>query len=97
MPAKKVSAAARRHADFMIHTLAPDLKASGREFTARDVRRCGRLMMAGKRNRPYASWLKSTLIPDLRESGMEYTANDLARCARAISTAPKRKRKRKAR
>lgn len=89
MPTKKkpaqVTAANRRHADFMVHTLAPDLKASGREFTAEDVAKCGRLMKTGRTNKAYASWLQSTLVPDLRASGQKYTANDLARCARAIT------------
>jgi len=93
MPAQKVSSADRRHADFMIKTLAPDLRASGRKYTAKDVARCGRLMKTGGRDRGYANWLKSTLIPDLRASGQKYTANDLARCARTI--APQRKRRKR--
>jgi hypothetical protein len=94
MPTKKVSAADRRHADFMIKTLAPDLKASGRTHTAKDVARCGRLMKSGGRYRGYANWLKRTLIPDLRASGQKYTANDLARCARTISNQRKRRKRR---
>jgi hypothetical protein len=94
---KKVSAADRRHASFMVGTLAPDLKASGQEFTAKDVARCGRLMKSGKRDGRYAKWLKGTLIRDLRRSGQRYTANDLARCARAISGGSQRKRKRRTR
>lgn len=82
---KKVSAATRHRADFMIGTLGPDMKASGQEFTAADVMRCGRLMRAGKTNAKYARWLKGTLVRDLRASGQRYTANDLAYCARAIS------------
>jgi hypothetical protein len=93
MPPKKISAADRRHADFMIKTLGPDLRRDN-PFTAADVMRCGRLMKAGKRNAKFANWLKTTLVPDLRASGRNYTANDLARCARAISTSPKRKRSR---
>lgn len=72
------------HADFMIDTLAPDLRRSGRVHTAQDVAACGRLMRTGKKDRKYASWLKTTLIPDLRESGMVETAKDLARCARVV-------------
>jgi hypothetical protein len=94
---KKISAADRRHADFMVGTLAPDLKASGQEFTAKDVSRCGRLMKRGKRDSGYAKWLKGTLIRDLRASGQRYTANDLARCARAISGGRPKRRKRRAR
>lgn len=82
---KKVTPANRRHADFMIKTLGPDIKNSGQEFTAEDVVKCGRLMRNGRTNAKYAHWLKSTLVPDLRASGMRYTANDLARCARAIT------------
>jgi hypothetical protein len=83
--AKKISAADRRHANFMVKTLAPDLKASGQTFTAEDVSRCGRLMQRGSTDAKYARWLKGTLVPDLRASGQRYTANDLARCARAIT------------
>ena len=89
--AKKISAADRRHASFMVKTLAPDLKASGQKFTAQDVARCGRLMQRGGTNAKYARWLKTTLVPDLRSSGQRYTASDLARCARAIT--PKKSRK----
>ena len=87
---KKVSAASRRHAEFMIHTLAPDLEESGAEFTAKDVKTCGTMMRAGRTDRRYANWLQNTLIPDLRASGKRLTANDLARCAKAI-TPPKRR------
>ncbi len=72
------------HARFMVDTLGPDLKESGRVHTAEDVIACGRLVLAGRRDRKYAGWLKSTLIPDLRASGMRDTAADLARCARVI-------------
>ena len=72
------------HADFMIDTLAPDLRRDGRVHTAQDVAACGRLMRAGQKKPAYARWLKDTLIPDLRASGMVETAKDLARCARAI-------------
>lgn len=89
--AKKVSAADRRHADFMVGTLGPDLKESGQGFTAADVMRCGRLMRNGRTNAKYAQWLKGTLVPDLRASGQRYTASDLARCARAIT--PKKGRR----
>jgi hypothetical protein len=83
--AKKVSAAARKHADFMVGTLGPDLKKSGQTFTAKDVTKCGRLMRTGRTNAEYARWLKGTLVRDLRASGQRYTASDLARCARAIT------------
>lgn len=72
------------HADFMIDTLAPDLRRDGRVHTAKDVAACGRLMHSGRKDVRYANWLKTTLIPDLRESGMVETAKDLARCARNI-------------
>lgn len=75
---------ARNHARFMLDTLAPDLRASGHNETAKDVTTCARFMLAGKKNRSYAKWLKSTLIPDLRASGRKSTARDLAVCARAI-------------
>lgn len=76
--------AKKNHARFMLDTLAPDLRASGRDETAKDVTTCARYMLAGKKNRSYANWLKSTLIPDLRASGSKETARDLAKCARAI-------------
>lgn len=34
--------ARRNHADFMINTLAPDLRESGQKFTAADLARCAR-------------------------------------------------------
>lgn len=92
MARKKVTAAAKRHADFMIGTLAPDLRESGHPYTAADVRRCGTLMRDGRTNAKYAHWLKSTLVPDLRAGGQKFTASDLARCARAIT--PKHTRRR---
>lgn len=74
----------KAHADFLIKTLAPDLRHSGHVETAKDVALCGRLMRAGKKNPRYASWLKTVLVPDLRASGRKHTAADLAKCARAI-------------
>jgi len=92
---KKVSAAAKRHADYMVHTLAPDLLDSGAEGTANDVRMCGIMMQGGRTDSTYARWLKTTLIPDLRASGKKLTANDLARCAKAITPPVRRKRRRR--
>jgi hypothetical protein len=74
----------RQHAEFMVETLGPDLQASGRVHTAKDVIACGRMVLAGQKSKSYARWLKSTLVPDLRKSGMVETAKDLARCARSI-------------
>jgi len=72
------------HATFMIETLAPDLRASGHTYTAKDVADCGPMMRTGQKSARYANWLKTTLVPDLRASGMVETAKDLARCARVI-------------
>jgi len=82
----------RAHARYLINTLAPDLKASGRTFTSRDVAKCGRLMLRGKKDVEYASWLNRVLIPDLRESGATATADDLAVCSRAIGARARRRR-----
>lgn len=81
---KRRKSPARRHADFLVNVLGPDLRASGRKETAKDVIRCGRLAQQGRRDVGFARWLKSTLIPDLRRSGSVETARDLARCARTI-------------
>ena len=75
---------AKDHARFMLNTLAPDLRASGRKYTARDVAKCGRMVLAGKKSAAYARWLKTVLIPDLRASGSTSTAADLAKCAVVI-------------
>lgn len=74
----------RRHAAFMVNTLAPDLHESGRRDTAADVRRCGFLAIQNKKAPKFTRWLKSTLIPDLRASGMKSTAADLAKCVRIV-------------
>jgi hypothetical protein len=95
---KKPSLATRRHAYFMTQTLAPDLAASGRTETAKDVARCGRLMAKGKKSAHFATFLTKTLIPDLRASGSRETAKDLAKCARAIAPKrPTRRRRRRSR
>lgn len=81
---KRLTSSQRRHAEFMVETLAPDLKESGRVHTAEDVDQCGRTMLRGGRDHKHAKFLTGTLIPDLRDSGMRDTAKDLARCARFI-------------
>lgn len=75
---------ASAHADFLVRTLGPDLRASGSVETAKDVIRCGRLMRAGRTNGSFSRYLTGTLIPDLRASGMNETAADLNRCAFSI-------------
>jgi hypothetical protein len=88
----KITPARARFADFMRYTLGPDLVESGREYTGADVKKCGRLIRAGKTDGEFARFLKGTLVPDLRASGQHETAKDLAKCARYIT--PKRKRRR---
>lgn len=84
---KSPASAQARFAGFLLDTLGPDLIASGREFTGRDVIRCGKLISAGRKDAKFARFLKGTLVPDLRASGFKSTAKDLARCARLISPA----------
>jgi hypothetical protein len=88
----KVTPARARFADFLLHTLGPDMIESGTEFTAKDVLKCGRLIRAGKTDARFAHFLSSTLVPDMRESGTYETASTLAKCARYIT--PKRKGRR---
>lgn len=79
------TATRQRFADFLLNTLGPDLRQSGREATSADVVQCGELIRAGRTNAKFARWLKHTLIPDLRASGMQPTARTLSRCVRYIS------------
>lgn len=93
MPATKRTTAARaKFADFLLTTLGPDLKQSGRQETGKDVMKCGHLIKAGRTDRKFGRFLKRTLVPDLRASGLNFTASDLARCARYIDPPKKRKK-----
>jgi len=90
LKATSISPSARRHGEFLTETLGPDLVDSGMTYTGEDVIACGKLMLAGKKDRAFARFLTGTLIPDLRASGRKHTANDLARCARVIGTSKRR-------
>lgn len=90
---KRAATAREKFATFLLETLGPDLKESGRKETGKDVMRCGALIRDGRIDRTFGRWLKTTLVPDLRASGMNFTAADLARCARYIDPSKKRKKK----
>ena len=87
----KVTPARARFADFMLHTLGPDLVAIGYGPTGADVLKCGKLIRAGRTDANFSHFLSSTLVPDLRAMGME-AAKDLAKCARYIKPARKARR-----
>jgi hypothetical protein len=91
MAQRKMSKQKREYLDYLRHTIIPDTKASGMEFTAQDLQKCERLIRTGKTNAKFARFLRGTLIPDLRASGSEGYVEDFQTCARYIT--PKRARR----
>jgi hypothetical protein len=71
------------HAEFLLNTLGPDLRESGRDAMAEDIERCGKLLIRGKRDPQYARWLRTTLIPDLQRS-RSLLAEDFQHCLKWI-------------
>ena len=65
-----------RYLAYLEETFIPDLKTSGREFTAADLEKLASLIKTKKRDEDFEWFLTETLIPDLYESGDEYTAED---------------------
>ncbi len=89
MPAKK-NTAKKRYLTYLRTTIIPDSKASGRTGTTSDLRKCERLIRAGKKDAKFAHFLRTTLIPDFKASGSEGYVSDFKTCVRYI--APKRRK-----
>lgn len=77
----------KTHAQFLAwlqQTLIPDLKDSGRKYTAADLAKAVKIALAmdkGKRGLTkaedrFVDYLTDTLIPDLYDSGTNSTADD---------------------
>jgi hypothetical protein len=75
----------QEYLDYLRHTIIPDTVESGRIETAQDLKKCERLITAGKTNAKFAHFLKETLIPDFRRSGSSGYVEDFRTCARYIT------------
>ena len=84
---KKTAKVSPRKAEYIAYleeTLIPDLKESGKEFTAEDFETMVKFLRGAEvadewSKERYIEFLEETLIPDLKESGAEYTAEDFQR------------------
>jgi len=65
---------------FLKGTLIPDLKESGKVYTAKDFERLAKIINKKTQltaaDHTFLDYLDDTLIPDLRDSGSDFTADD---------------------
>lgn len=64
------------YVDFISRTLVPDLKRSGKEYTAEDLMKLVKQIRHTRWDGSHIRFLKSTLIPDLRSSREDSIADD---------------------
>ena len=74
---------------YLKRDIIPDTIDSGRKYTAQDLKKCARLISAGKKDAKFSRYLTETLIPDFRESGSTGYVQDFEECVSYIT--PKRK------
>ena len=70
-------------ASFLLNTLAPDFRESGREATAEDLEECAAIINQGRHSKSKASYFRM-VGRDYRTSGATETAKDYFRCARYV-------------
>jgi hypothetical protein len=76
------SPARRRYLEYLLYTLVPDLKESGRVHTAKDFVTLVKFAgvpggrFGGFTKSGFINFLEGTLIPDLKDSGYDATAED---------------------